>query len=615
MQIRLRISHLVISAIVFTTLVALCLVFAATADARRGSAGHSKPLAFSKNHGGHGGDPQSRNASPLTKRLERLCGWPKQDQAWRKRERGRGNEHGNGHGHGHHDPDEPEADTAPPSPPTNLRITGRSETTATVAWDSSTDNDAIAHYEILVDLVSAGTTPDTAFEFQIPCGQIRSVIVLAFDPSGNSGVSGPLAVSGGECTPPDQTPPSQPGNTRAIDITKTSATIVWDPSTDQSGLAEYVLILGGEVIGATSATSFAIAGACGSTVSVIVVAFDTVGNSRVGQPTDVTFAACEDPTGPTGWPTGPTGEPTGPTGEPTGPTGEPTGPTGEPTGPTGEPTGPTDVPTGPTGEPTGPTGEPTGPTGEPTGPTGPVDPPEDPAPLGIAGTWNLDFQDEFNGTTLDSLVWAPWRIEGPYANGPFNPTIEDADYSPANVSVGGGNLALSISQQPAGSAYPFSSGMIQSGPGFSFFRGYVEARIRVDACAGCWPAFWMLDVPTSSSSTTETDIVEFFDTLADPRPYFNFHWASYTSQLGALPYGASGSVYTGAFHTYGLLWTSDGLQVFLDGVPGPTYTDVANLPSVANYLLFNLAVERGDTPAAGSQMLVDYVRVWSGGVG
>ncbi|MFY9265079.1 MAG: family 16 glycosylhydrolase [Solirubrobacterales bacterium] len=407
---------------------------------------------------------------------------------------------------------------------------------------------------------------------------------------------------------PDTTPPTLPANAHATDVTRSRATIVWNPSNDDTAVDRYEVLVDGQSVGTTVTTALAISLTCDTTVSVIVLAFDTSGNSAVGQPFNLSAAPCFDITGPTGEPTGPTGEPTGPTDEPTGPTDEPTGPTDEPTGPTDEPTGPTDEPTGPTGEPTGPTGEPTGPSGEPTGPTGE---PTDPVPTGVPGDWNLDFRDEFDGPGLNPLVWAPWRIEGQSSTAPFNPAIEDADYKPENVTVFGGNLILSINQEPAGGPYPYSSGMVQSGPGLRFFRGFIEARIKVDACAGCWPAFWMLDEPTPSLLYSETDVVEFFDTLADRSPYFNFHWDANAGQQGIVRYGDSATDYTGAFHTYGLNWTASGLQVFIDGQPGPSFTDVAKLPAVANYILFNLAVQKGKAPPDGSQMMIDYVRVWS----
>lgn len=294
-----------------------------------------------------------------------------------------------------------------------------------------------------------------------------------------------------------------------------------------------------------------------------------------------------------------------PTPEPTPPTSEPTPPTSEPTPPTSEPTPPTSEPTPPVTEPTPPVTEPTPPVTEPT--------PTTPKPLGVTGTWNQIWGDEFNGTTLDVSKWASLRgpLEWEYGN-PFNPSLEDAYYKKNNVSVSGGNLVMTLKKE-ATSGYPYSSGMVHSGRNFGFRYGYIEARTYVPKCDGCWPAFWMLDLPLDDHWPPEIDIFEYFGSLDDPSAYFNYHYEqSGAKQIGVKPYTGWGADNTG-WHTFGLKWTSDKLQTYIDGQPGPSYTNATLVTKVQNYILFNFALQKGGTAPTGQQFLVDYVRVWQGG--
>lgn len=303
----------------------------------------------------------------------------------------------------------------------------------------------------------------------------------------------------------------------------------------------------------------------------------------------------------------------------------PTPPNPTPTAPTPETPAPEpSAPTGPT-EPSGPTGPSVPAPTEPTGPTGPTEPaptpppavpnpPATPAPLGIPGTWNMIFNDEFSGTAIDSSKWSTLRggLQWPYGD-PYNPPIEDAFYKRANSTVRDGNAVLTLKKETS-NGYPYSSGVIHSGNNFSFKYGYVESRVKVPKCSGCWPAFWMLDTPVDDHWPPEIDIFEFFDSINDPHPYFNYHWADNGhKQLGIKQIGSPTADYTQSYHTYGLMWTASKVQVYLDGVPGPAFTDPRFITQARNYVIFNFALQKGKTPPTGQELLVDYVRVWQAG--
>ena len=90
-------------------------------------------------------------------------------------------------------------------------------------------------------------------------------------------------------------------------------------------------------------------------------------------------------------------------------------------------------------------------------------------------------------------------------------------YRPEQVSVSGGALRLTADRNPTrgsdGREYEYRSGMVTTGPTIrdseaqmSWTYGTVEARLRVPAGRGLWPALWML--PADRESRPEIDIME-----------------------------------------------------------------------------------------------------------
>ena len=232
-------------------------------------------------------------------------------------------------------------------------------------------------------------------------------------------------------------------------------------------------------------------------------------------------------------------------------------------------------------------------------------------PVGQGSNWNLILDDGFDGDALNPGVWWPFRPGGPIFDLPFNPPLESARYSPENVAVHDGTALLRVSRDKTSHRFPYRSGVIQSSGLFKFTYGYVEARVKLPRCFGCWPAFWMLEEPTAprEPSNTEVDIFEFFSTQRLRQPYFNFHWNQFSAEAGIQRYGRKKADYTRGYHTYGLLWKKDLMQVFVDGRPGPNMSG-GLVPDVDMYVLLNLAVFRGGRPRPNSRMAVDYVRVW-----
>lgn len=231
--------------------------------------------------------------------------------------------------------------------------------------------------------------------------------------------------------------------------------------------------------------------------------------------------------------------------------------------------------------------------------------------------WALKFRDEFSGNALNGAKWNPQRDDWIKGGNPYNDR-EGAWYSAANSTVSGGSLVQTVKQEVAGDLvysdhlFKYTTGMVNTDHRFAFQYGYVEARVKVPSCRGCWPVFWTL--PESNTWPPEVDMFEYIDTAAsERRPFVASHWQDANGPQSELYYYTqpcgTATDYTESWHTYGFLWTGDKIQPYLDGVPGPVMTGAA-VPHVPMYLIMALSTVDALAPAHGSKMLTDYVRVW-----
>ena len=230
----------------------------------------------------------------------------------------------------------------------------------------------------------------------------------------------------------------------------------------------------------------------------------------------------------------------------------------------------------------------------------------------VAGqSWSLDFDDEFTGSGLDPGRWQSGRFGATSrADAPYNPDLEGAYFSSAGVEVGGGTLNLTLKPSVRtvnGVTYTYSSAEVNTDGRFYLEPGmYVEARVKVPRCDGCWPAFWA--VP-KAQYPPELDVFEYFDTSvpSHSRPRFNFHPPG-GGETGPSPYGQPDVDYRGGYHVYGMYWTGSAAVPYLDGKPYDV--GVRATTSLPEYLILNLSMYANSTPPAGTRMSVDWVRVW-----
>ncbi|MEU1736887.1 carbohydrate-binding protein [Streptosporangium sp. NPDC020145] len=119
------------------------------------------------------------------------------------------------------------SDPTPPSTPGNLRVTGTSSSTVSLAWDASTDNVGVTGYEVYRGTTLVTTATGTTYtDSNLSPSSTYTYTVRARDAAGNrSPESAPVSAT----TQGDNGAPGQPGTASATP-TATSITLTWGAS-------------------------------------------------------------------------------------------------------------------------------------------------------------------------------------------------------------------------------------------------------------------------------------------------------------------------------------------------------------------------------------------------
>jgi len=246
-------------------------------------------------------------------------------------------------------------------------------------------------------------------------------------------------------------------------------------------------------------------------------------------------------------------------------------------------------------------------------------------PVGIPGNWALVFNDEFNGTALDTTSWNPTLWSPSYLLaypqiGTANNFYETAAYDPAQVMVSGGYLHLSLINSPVtlyGKYYPNRTGIIESYGKREFTYGVFESRIYFPAASpgvvANWPSFWIVGAPPWPANG-ELDVVEGIN--GEAHCAFHSPDVGYGSAAnrndGTTDYNdsAKGQFISGDYtgwHTFGANWQPGVVNYYYDGVN--VCTIKKGITSSPMWLVL-LNAQAGWDNLVPAEMFVDYVRVW-----
>ncbi len=223
--------------------------------------------------------------------------------------------------------------------------------------------------------------------------------------------------------------------------------------------------------------------------------------------------------------------------------------------------------------------------------------------------YQLVFSDEFNGYNIDSNKWLTRKMWGPDTivnnEKQYYVDIQDSEnqsaigYNPFKFN--GSTLSIEAMRTPDDKKWmvhnqPYLSGVLTSYKKYSTKYGYFEARIKIPAQNGTFPAFWLLHERLQNENTkrSEIDIFENLghrpDRIHNTAHYFNNVTGNYTGDHVQLSrpeiYGEDFSL---TFHTYAVEWQPGYIAWFIDGVKvNEIYTH--ELDHEEMYVLVNLAM-------------------------
>jgi beta-glucanase (GH16 family) len=198
-----------------------------------------------------------------------------------------------------------------------------------------------------------------------------------------------------------------------------------------------------------------------------------------------------------------------------------------------------------------------------------------------AGTWTCTFDDEFNGTKLDSTKWIP--VTSALSGATGGPACYTD--SPNNISESGGTLNLTARKEAAPFtcslqglplSTQYTSGQVASTTKFSqtYGRFSVRAKFPATTVAGLQSSLWLWPQNRSASTvwpaSGEIDIAEEYSQYADRA----FPYVHYLADPIATLLTPNTNVVTNnscrlddvnAFHEYTVEWTKSAIHMSYDG--------------------------------------------------
>ena len=236
--------------------------------------------------------------------------------------------------------------------------------------------------------------------------------------------------------------------------------------------------------------------------------------------------------------------------------------------------------------------------------------------------YNLVFEDEFHGYTLDENSWLKQMDWGTLH---FD---KPSDYaSPGSVSLSNGTLKLIQRYAPIEEyeergqivSTENAIGVISSKQSWKY--GWFEASIKLPTGKGLWPAFWLTG---AESWPPEIDIVEGYSKKTKGYSLFpfwfkrnlqtNFHYRDSDQEhtfVGALKHWTFRNPRK-RFLEYACHWTEDFIRIYYEGRLVRELTDKSVLEQFDTPMtvVLNTATQEEYPSVQYSEMEVNYVRIY-----
>ena len=244
------------------------------------------------------------------------------------------------------------------------------------------------------------------------------------------------------------------------------------------------------------------------------------------------------------------------------------------------------------------------------------------------GEYTLVFEDDFNGSALNTAVWHTHNSNGLRKGG---------YWSDGQARVENGNLIITTEYKSDGDfgAGWYTAGLATSGT-FEHKYGYYECRCILPEGQGLWAAFWLTNGSLNQTNGNAYSGAE-LDIFESPFGYksgsgswkitSNIHYNGYSlqtkySNVGI--YELDNNPYEN-YNTYGMLWTEEGYTFYINGHK-TGFSDYGGVSREPEFMILSCEVDgAAATPTLGwsgiitknadgenfkSEFIVDYVRVY-----
>src|SRR5229473_7962766 len=248
------------------------------------------------------------------------------------------------------------------------------------------------------------------------------------------------------------------------------------------------------------------------------------------------------------------------------------------------------------------------------------------APEGYTLVWSDEFNGK-DGSLPDPAKWA-YDIGG---SGWGNHELEYYTNRSENARIEDGKLVITARQEaysgPDGKKFNYTSARLKTQGLFSQAYGRFEARIKLPAGQGMWPAFWMLGDNFGSVGWPKCGEIDIMENVGK-EPGINHgslhgpNSTKATSDLTATLALPAGQTLSNDFHVYAIEWEPEAIRFYIDANLYATFSPAQWPPGGTwvfdhrFFLILNVAVG-GDWPGSPDDttefpqtMLVDYVRVY-----
>ncbi|WP_240416785.1 fibronectin type III domain-containing protein [Paenibacillus periandrae] len=168
------------------------------------------------------------------------------------------------------------SDVIPPTAPSDVEVSRKTDTSVSLTWTASTDNVEVTGYEIYNGSALVGTSASTSYTLTgLSEATSYTISIKARDAAGNLSAESNLLV----VTTEDVTPPTAPTDLTVASKTGTSVNLTWSASTDNVGVTGYEVYNGNVLLAAVNGMTHTVNDLTPGVKYIFTVkAIDAVGN-------------------------------------------------------------------------------------------------------------------------------------------------------------------------------------------------------------------------------------------------------------------------------------------------------------------------------------------------